>query len=1161
MKPSKFIGLCIASFAGVAFAENRVVDLGDGERVAIFDEAGEYTFTVPGNIVGTADILVVGGGGGGGGIKGGGGGGGQVVAASGIELTSGADIDLTVGAGGTGGQNAGGTGGSSSFLGYSAAGGGGGSGGWSPSDGKSGANGGGGAINKSGGAATDANGYAGGNGSANAGGGGGGAGGAGQNGGTRGGNYGGNGGLAVTNDITGELVGYGAGGGGCAFYNLPGTRGLGGCMDGYGDSCPSTSGSGTQGKDGTGGGGGAGYGNGGSTGGKGGTGTVIVRYSVDTSTIAADFEASSVSGIAPLSAVLTADIAVPEESTAMLAWNFGDGSAVLETMETSVSHVYETPGTYTVSLTVTAAGASVTKTRENYIVVSETYVYVNASSVNPVPPYKTLDTAATTLYDALAVATVAGQIVRVSPGEYVSSTGNNSFGEGVSAYEITNGITVVGMGDSPTNVVFKRTTANIRLFYLNHASAKVKNVTMRDGYSSAGALGGNALIGANGGIIEDCVIKDGYVHQWDGGGGNVGMRGGRLVRCVLTGGSINSDSLSAGRLGGSALHLAGGIVENSLIYGNVNGYCPVVISDAATLVNCTVSANTGTAGAGVYVAKSTSQVVNCVIAGNVASSDSSGHGHVWLAADASYVANFMNCASEVELGYGSVHADNVGMVGSGDFHLGASSICRDKGMDATAIGAISTTDLDGNPRQSGEAIDIGCYEFDADTFSVDFSADVTRVFSGSEVTFTAALSGGDGGYLMQWDFDGDGVVDASTYSPTVQYRYEHAGVFTVKLIIASQTVEKANFITVSDTDLYVDDDSQKEGVYNTIQSAYEAAIDGATIHVAPGNYNVEGTATLEITKAVKIVGEGATPAEVVLRQTQSPTSYTSRKTLLVANAGALVANMTIADGNGHSFGSAGCLHINASGGTVSNCVIRGGVVNYMQRIYASGAYLQNGLLTHSIVEDCVIRSLQNSDNLRAQGVMLEGSARMENCLLRNLKSGYGAALVVNGSGASVKNCTIVDCEVGAFAVNRSGWTETNACYGVHCAAGTVFNTVAANVKRVAFTGCIASGTSTEFPATDYAGLGPESSAANFTTCASEMSAINEGSFVVTMEAFRDAANGDYRPNKGCALVNNGTQIAGWENIVDLAGKKRVLSRGIDIGCYECQYRGLVITFR
>ena len=84
MKPSKFIGLCIASFAGVALAENRVVDLGDGERVAIFDEAGVFTFTVPGNITGTAQILVVGGGGAGGGIQGGGGGGGGGGAAADI---------------------------------------------------------------------------------------------------------------------------------------------------------------------------------------------------------------------------------------------------------------------------------------------------------------------------------------------------------------------------------------------------------------------------------------------------------------------------------------------------------------------------------------------------------------------------------------------------------------------------------------------------------------------------------------------------------------------------------------------------------------------------------------------------------------------------------------------------------------------------------------------------------------------------------------------------------------------------------------------------------------------------------------------------------------------------------------------------------------------
>ena len=59
-----------------AMAENRTLKLSDAERVAIFDEAGTFTFKAPANVTGTAQILVVGGGGAGGGISGGGGGGG-----------------------------------------------------------------------------------------------------------------------------------------------------------------------------------------------------------------------------------------------------------------------------------------------------------------------------------------------------------------------------------------------------------------------------------------------------------------------------------------------------------------------------------------------------------------------------------------------------------------------------------------------------------------------------------------------------------------------------------------------------------------------------------------------------------------------------------------------------------------------------------------------------------------------------------------------------------------------------------------------------------------------------------------------------------------------------------------------------------------------------
>ncbi|MBR2714107.1 MAG: hypothetical protein IKB76_04955, partial [Kiritimatiellae bacterium] len=76
MNVERIISIAVVALASCALAENRVVDLGNGERSAIFDEAGEFTFTVPGNIIGTAQILVVGGGGAGGGIQGGGGGGG-----------------------------------------------------------------------------------------------------------------------------------------------------------------------------------------------------------------------------------------------------------------------------------------------------------------------------------------------------------------------------------------------------------------------------------------------------------------------------------------------------------------------------------------------------------------------------------------------------------------------------------------------------------------------------------------------------------------------------------------------------------------------------------------------------------------------------------------------------------------------------------------------------------------------------------------------------------------------------------------------------------------------------------------------------------------------------------------------------------------------------
>lgn len=67
---------------------------------------------------------------------------------------------------------------------------------------------------------------------------------------------------------------------------------------------------------------------------------------------------------------------------------------------------------------------------------------------------------------------------------------------------------------------------------------------------------------------------------------------------------------------------------------------------------------------------------------------------------------------------------------------------------------------------------------------------------------------------------------------------------------------------------------------------------------------------------------------------------------------------------------------------------------------------------------------------------------------------------------------------------------------------------------------------------------------------------------ITSAAFKDYANGDYRPAEGGALVDSGVTPTGRDKLTDLAGKKRVVGSAIDIGAYELQGKvGVKIVFR
>lgn len=796
-------------------------------------------------------------------------------------------------------------------------------------------------------------------------------------------------------------------------------------------------------------------------------------------------------------------------------------------------------------------------------------IYVAANSANPTAPYESAQTAARTLADALAVCVDGEATIYVAPGIYESDTGTNVSSAGPSAYEITNAVSIVGMGVTPGEVVFRRNQSggSFRLFYLNCADAKIANVTIANGIDASDtAVGGNVYIGKDGGTIENCRIERGQVSTWYGGGGNVAMYGGRVSRSILSGGTINPDSLAAGRKGGSCLYMAGGVVENSLVCDNTNGYVAVMMTGNSTLASSTIAGNRGTAGAGVYVSGVDCKVVNCAIGGNVASNDSTGHGHVYLAANDTYISCFSNCATEVDLGEGNRSASDIGFLAAGDYRLSIASVCRDAARDYAQSGAVSELDLAGNPRQSGDEIDIGCYELDINAPAVAFTVDKATVLIGEEVNFTAAVSGSATGSVLNWDFDGDGVIDKTTRELSVSHSYSAIGNYNVRVTAGEAGYEKICCVTVGPRDVFVCAENPAEGEYATIQEAYEIAVDGTTIHVAAGQYDIVGDSVLEITKAVKIVGDGASPSAVVVRQQCDSANWENPtyRTMVVGNKDALIANLTIANGSVYNTGKAGCLIIGAAGGTVSNCVIKGGRAVNLQDVMSAGAYLQNGLLTHSVIEDCSLSAGSTDANgPRAQGVYLEGTACMENCLLRNLKSGEGAAVVV-GEGALVRNCTVVDCQVGFYVHNYGTWHMTNACHGVYCHGGTIVNTVGYGVGRVAFEGCLAAGKTSEFAATDFAAMGPADKAANFVACAADASdgiAFGESGRVVASGDFRSAGGGDWRPARGGVLVDGGVAVEGYEWITDLVGKRRVHGKRPDIGCYETVSEGFALHVR
>ena len=402
-----------------------------------------------------------------------------------------------------------------------------------------------------------------------------------------------------------------------------------------------------------------------------------------------------------------------------------------------------------------------------------------------------------------------------------------------------------------------------------------------------------------------------------------------------------------------------------------------------------------------------------------------------------------------------------------------------------------------------------------------------------------------------------GSVNNLGYGVTYQWFARASATMEGGRVLSTDSVTNS-FTTLYNGDMYVDAATENATPpYSStataaanIPEALAIATDGATIHVAEGMYKISNP--LSVTSAVRILGDDPDPSRTIVSNTVSAgDKKTNHRVFALGNADALVANMTMQNGQTWGEGTRGCsFYISTSGGMVSNCVVEAGKTqgNYAA---AAGAFLEAGCVSHTIFQRCSIGSNTTSGqyndrpNLPAV-LLLKGSAKAENCLLTNNGQAKEKSLVLVriDDNSVMRNCTIVDSGLGSTNTYCKEWSAIRI--GPNATAQNVV--IAGVTNKVDGAGCPPTGTRANFlngaTDADIAGLG-----------------FPEGTVTGTAESFfKDYANGDYTPKAGGPLVGKGANYEGMAG-VDLAGNKRLNGSTIDIGCYEATSTALVIILR
>ena len=308
--------------------------------------------------------------------------------------------------------------------------------------------------------------------------------------------------------------------------------------------------------------------------------------------------------------------------------------------------------------TATMQGGRVLSTdsaTKNFTTLWNGDIYVDAASANAVKPYSTAETAAKTIAAALAIAT-DGATIHVADGTYSIS----------SIISVSKAITIIGNNEDPSQVIVNNTASvswndkNHRCITINHANAWVSGITFENGKDYDN--GGNVRINTNGGVVTNCIIRNGFTREDNkSAGANVAITGpGIVTHCKIFGGWQNNCG-GCDRVSSVYLEHAGARIENCLVKGfggsNVGGNqsttgCAGILVNVGAAVNCTVmnctSPYTTASGFAGILLWANGRATNCVSVCNVDSNNTV------RAFASSQISRTQNCAFDAIAGEAAI---------------------------------------------------------------------------------------------------------------------------------------------------------------------------------------------------------------------------------------------------------------------------------------------------------------------------------------------------------------------------------------------------------------------------------------------------------------------------------------------------------------------------